>query len=265
MSGLDTIMNALMSLRPDFAKSDGSIEAKIIDVVGSYADSEAIERRNTLNVINKALASQKVTTINYYRQKAIEFQMGDDLLYDNVNQGGYYKPIRPENRIVKQASIVGEHPSYNLLVNAIGNDGHLRKLDPAEIASFKTYFQAFQPVGLHLGIYSPDVAKIYDNNIKIYIRKGADATAVIKNVKANLVAYESVLRPFNSVSLTEIEDVIQKEPSVAAVGFNDPYAEETDMYEVTHQRTPINGVFRLFNGAFTFGTEISINNIEVYV
>lgn len=53
-------MAALQKLLPSFAKSNGSIEAKIIDVVGTFADTEKIERENTLAAINAALASQKL-------------------------------------------------------------------------------------------------------------------------------------------------------------------------------------------------------------
>ena len=74
MGAITTIMQALQAFLPTFARSDGSIEAKIIDVVGTYADSEAIERRNTLDAINNALANQRITTKEYYRRKAVMFQ-----------------------------------------------------------------------------------------------------------------------------------------------------------------------------------------------
>lgn len=264
MSGLDTILRALQQVLPSFAKSDGSIEAKMIDVVGTYADSEAAERANTLTTIQKALATQKVTTVNYYRQKAAEFQYGNELQYDPVNQGGYYDPVIPENRIVKQAFIVGTFPNFVLLVNAVGEGGHLRRLNDAELASFKSYFQAFQPIGLNIAINSFTVSQIHDDNIAIYIRKGSDAATVLANVKKNLIDYEATLRPHNTVSLTEIVDVIQREPGVVSVGFSNPYAVETSIDGVSRNVTPVLGVFDLLNGAFTFATELTLANIKTF-
>ena len=65
MGAVSVIMDALTRVMPELRVSNASIESKIIDVVGSYADSEAVERDNTLKTIQKALASQKVTTVEY--------------------------------------------------------------------------------------------------------------------------------------------------------------------------------------------------------
>lgn len=257
-------MAALQELLPSFAKSNGSIEAKIIDVVGTFADTEKIERENTLAAINAALASQKITTVEYYRRKAVAFQLGDNLVYDPVNQGGYYEVINEENQIVKQAYIVGEeYPLFTLLVNKIGTDGHLTTLTSDELASFKTYFQAFQPLGLNLNIASLQVANITDPGIKIYVRSGSDASTVASEINANLKANESVLRSTNTVSMSEISDVIQKQSDVLAIGFSSSLmATEQQLDGSTKQIFPSEGLFKLTNGAFTFGTEITVNMIK---
>lgn len=125
-------------------------------------------------------------------------------MYDPVNQGGYYEVVNEENQIVKQAYIVGGYPLFTLLVNKIGPDGHLTTLTSDELASFKTYFQAFQPLGLNLNIASLQVANITDPGIKIYVRSGSDASTVASEINANLKANESVLRSTNTVSMSEI-------------------------------------------------------------
>lgn len=256
-------MAALQELLPSFAKSNGSIEAKIIDVVGTFADTEKIERENTLAAINAALASQKITTVEYYRRKAVAFQLGDNLVYDPVNQGGYYEVVNEENQIVKQAYIVGGYPLFTLLVNKIGPDGHLTTLTSDELASFKTYFQAFQPLGLNLNIASLQVANITDPGIKVYVRSGSDASTVASEINANLKANESVLRPTNTVSMSEISDAIQKQSDVLAIGFSPSLmATEQQLDGSTKQIFPSEGLFKLTNGAFTFGTEITVNMIK---
>ena len=150
MSAVDTIQKALKLLIPSLDYTNASIEKKIIDVVGSYADTEAIERQNTLATIQTALAQQKVTGIEYYRRRAVAYQEGDELLIDPVSQAGYYATVDEEAQIIKQAYIVGLYPQYTLLVNVIGDDGHLAALSKSQLASFKTYFTAYQPIGLDL-------------------------------------------------------------------------------------------------------------------
>lgn len=264
MGAVNTIMSALQTLIPSFAKSNASIEAKIIDVVGTYADTEKIERDNTLEVIGEALATQKVTTIEYYRRKAVAFQLGDTLVYDPINQGGYYETVNTENQIVKQAYIVGSYPIFTLLVNKLGPDGHLTTLTADELASFKTYFQAFQPLGMNLNISSLNVAQISDPGIIIYVRAGSDAASVADQINANLTANEAVLRSNNKVSLTEISDIIQSQSDVLAVSFSSQLSateEQLSGQEVTV--FPTNGLFNLTNGAFTFATQITPGMIKV--
>lgn len=257
------IMDALNVILPGFIKSNAQIEAKIIDATEAFAASEAIERQRTLDLINSALANQKITTVEYYRRKAVTFQKGDILIYDPINQGGYYDPVDPESQIIKQAYITGTYPNFTLLVNAVDSNGHLRKLDANELASFKTYFEAFQPIGMEINITSLSVAQVTDPGLSIYVRPGTDAGAAASAIQANLTAHESVLRTSNAVTLTEIEDVIQQYSQVLAVGFGNIQATEQALDGSTRTVTPVNGVFDLTNGAFTLATPITTSMIKV--
>jgi hypothetical protein len=263
MKAIDVILNAMQVAFPTFARSDGSIEAKLIDVVGTYADSEAIERQNTLNVINTALANQRITRKEYYRRKSVAFQQGDALIYDSVNQGAYYEVIDESKQIVKQSYIVGSFPLFTNLVNAIdGATGHLRKLTTTELDSFIAYFEAFQPIGMDITVQSLDAAKISDDNMKIYVQAGADLQAVLDEIKANLLAHETTLRPVNTVTLSEIENIMQLSPSVVAVGWSNPTAFETLISGDTRTTSPILGVFSLESGVFIFDTDLQLSNLQ---
>lgn len=264
MSALDIITNALSSLLPELRVSNGTIENKIVDVVATYADSEKAERDSSIDEIFNALANQKVTTKEYYRRKAVEFQQGDLLKYDPINQGAYYDPINPENQIIKQAYITGTHPAFTLLVNALGTDGHLRKLSLAELASFRTYFRAFQPLGMDININSLDAAKVYAPNLIIYVQAGSNASDVATACNDNFLAHEQEFRQYNAVTLTEIEDVIQKAPGVIAVDLGSGiYAEEVQLDGTKITTYPVEGILNLVNGAFTFATEITVDIIQV--
>lgn len=262
MGAVDIIRKALSVALPNLAVSNGSIEQKIVDVVGTFADSEAIERQNTLNTINSALASQKVTTVEYYRRKAVEFQEGDELVYDSVNQGGYYETINEDKRIIKQAYFAGAYPYFTLFVNKVGDDGRLTTLTETQLNGFKTYFEAFRPLGLSVTIESKRVAEITDPAITIYVQAGADSAKIASEINENMRAYEQTLRRNNLVSLTEISDIIQKSPEVLAVGFGSPTATEYMSGGAT-TINPTQGVFRLTTGVFTFATEITTNMIKV--
>lgn len=262
MGAVSTIWNALKQLVPNLTESNASIEAKIIDVVGTFADAEALERKNTLNVINAALANQRVTTIEYYRRKAVAFQNGDQLSYDPISQAAFYETVDTEKQIIKQAYIVGTYPQYTLLVNALGDDGHLRALTSDELASFKTYFSAFQPLGLNLNIASLQVAQISDPYMVIYVERGVDAGDAVAQITQNLLNHEAKLRTSNTVTLTEISDVIQQFAGVRAVGFGNPIASEVSLSGSTNHVYPTQGVFQLLNGAFTFATPITVDMIK---
>ena len=148
-------------------------------------------------------------------------------------------------------------------MNVIGDDGHLAALSKSQLASFKTYFTAYQPIGLDLNILSLPVAQITDPGIVIYVSKGTDAAEAVATIQQNLTAHEQVLRKNNVVSLTEIEDVIQQFSQVQAVGFSDIVATETSLSGEQVTVRPMNGIFNLTNGAFTFATQLTTSNIKV--
>jgi phage-related protein len=115
---------------------------------------------------------------------------------------------------------------------------------------------------MDINVQSLEAAKISDDGIQIYVRAGADLQAVLDGVKANLLAHEVTLRPFNTVTLSEIEDVIQLHESVHAVGWDNPKALETLLNGSTQTTYPNLGVFELVSGVFTFDTDLQIDNIQ---
>lgn len=263
MTGIDIILNALQTALPTFARSDGSIEAKIIDVVGTYADSETIERNKSVATINTALANQRITRKEYYRRKSVAYQEGDALSYDSVNQGAYYETIDTSKCLVKQSYIVGSFPLFTNLVNAVDAvTGHLRKLTSGELTAFSGYFEAFQPIGMDITVQSLEAAQISDDGMKIYVKAGADLQAVLDDIIANLLAYETVLRPVNTVTLTEISDLMQKTEGVVAIGWDNPKATETLLDLSTKITYPVLGIFELVSGVFTFATTLQLSNLQ---
>lgn len=265
MSAYDTITNALSVLIPDLNVSNGSIENKIIDVVASYADSERAETNNSVRTIQEALNNQKNTQREYYRRKASEYQAGDPLKYDSINQGAYYDPINLENRIINQAYITGEFPLFTLLVNTLGDDGHLRRLDASELAGFTNYFREFQPLGMDILVTSLDPAVVQAPDLVIYVRSGVDTAEAADGITQNLLDHEATFRTSNPVSLTEIEDVIRLYDGVEAVSLGSTIrATEMQLNGQTITTYPTNGIFYLLNGAFTFGTEITVDRLQIY-
>ena len=262
MGAVSEIMNALARVIPELRISNASIESKIIDVVGSYADSEAVERENTLKTIQKALASQKVTTVEYYRRKAVEFQLGDNLVYDSINQGGYYATVDEEKRIIKQAFIVGSFPNYTLLVNKVDRHGHLTILTSSELDAFRTYFSSFQPIGLRIGINSLRPATVVDPSLVVYVRDGVDAAKVADDINSAFTSAESVLRNTNIVALTELSDLIQSVDGVVAVSFGDIKAREVGIDGVGRELYPSQGLFQLTTGAYRFETYVTTSMIK---
>lgn len=263
MSAIDTIRKALRTALPNFATSGGSIEQKIIEVVGTYADSEAIERQNTLDVINKALATQKNTSIDYYRRKAVAYQENDTLVFDPVNQGACYETIDPNKQIIKQAYIAGEFPLYVLRVTTSKDNGEYGKLTPEQLVSFTSYFEYFQPLGLRLPIQSEKMARIKDEKLTVYILNGYSAGNVALQINQAFRSAENILRTTNTLSVTELSDIIQSVKGVKAVSFSSNLrAIDTDLSMVENIVKPSKGIFYLTDGAFTFDTEVTVSHIQ---
>lgn len=265
MSAITTIINALSKTIPSLQISSGTIEAQIIDAVGTYADVEARERDNTLDSIREMLATQRVTNAEYYRTKATEFQLGDMLAVDSITQYPMYPAVDETKRIVKQAYMVGSFPDYSLLVNKVGSDGHLAPLTSEELASFTSYFAAFEPIGMHISTGSLPVARIHDDQISVYVQAGADGQAVCDAINAAFLAYEVIPRKYNRVTLSELVDVMQTaHPAVVAIGWGNVYAmEQLSGSSSSKTSYPVNGAFVLQNGAFTWATKITSGMLKV--
>lgn len=276
MGAVDKILATLRTVLPTLAVSNGSIEQKIIDVVGTYADSEAIERENTLTTIRTALADQKITNIEYYRRKAVEFQVdtpiNEETMLDPVNFGLRYTTIDPAKQIVKQACIVGTFPNYVMRVNKFDETTQqLAKLTEGldgetsnELAAFRTYFSYFQPLGLDIDIQTKAPAIITDPNLVVYIAGGYDGVAIANEINALFVEKQKELRKTNKVTISELVDTVQSIAGVRAVGFSHSLsATDTNLQNVEVTIFPEAGIFNLFTNAFVFGTEITADMIKV--
>lgn len=269
MGAVDKILTALRTALPTLAVSNGSIEQKIIDVVGTYADSEAIERENTLTTIRTALADQKITNIEYYRRKAVEFQVDTPIdeatMLDPVNFGLRYTTIDPAKQIVKQACIVGTFPNYVMRVNKFDETAQrLAPLSDDELNSFDDYFAYFQPLGLNMDVQTKAPAIITDPNLVIYIAGGYDGVAIANEINALFVEKQKELRKTNKVTISELVDTIQSIAGVRAVGFSRSLsATDTNLQNVGVTIFPEAGIFNLFTNAFVFGTEVTADMIKV--
>ena len=269
MGAVDKIKEALHTALPTLAISNGSIEQKIIDVVGTYADSEAIERENTLTTIRTALADQKITGIEYYRRKAVEFQVDTPIdeatMLDPVNFGFRYTEVDPAKQIVKQACVVGDFPNYVMRVNKFDEaTQRLAALTNDEKEGFDNYFAYFQPLGLNMDVQSYDPAIITDPNLVVYIAGGYDGTVVAQEINQAFIDKQKVLRKTNKVTLSELVDTIQSINGVRAVGFSSALAAtDTNLQGNPVTIVPEAGIFNLFTNAFVFGTTVTADMIEV--
>ena len=266
MGAVDKIRNALRTALPSLAVSNGSIEQKIIDVVGTYADSEAIERENTLTTIRTALAEQKTTSIEYYRRKAVEFQVDTPIdeatMLDPINFGFRYTEVDPAKQIVKQACVVGDFPNYVMRVNKFDEaTQRLAKLTQGldgetsnELDAFRTYFSYFQPLGLNMDVQSYDPAIITDTNLVVYIAGGYDGAVVAQEINQAFIDKQKELRRTNKVTISELVDTIQSVAGVRAVGFsNSLSATDVNLQGSSTIIVPEAGIFNLFTNAFVFG------------
>lgn len=269
MGAVDKIKEALRTALPTLAVSNGSIEQKIIDVVGTYADSEAIERENTLTTIRTALAEQKTTGIEYYRRKAVEFQVDTPIdeatMLDPVNFSFRYTSVDPTKQIIKQACIVGAFPDYVMRVNKFDEETQrLTALTDDEKEGFDNYFAYFQPLGLNMDVQSYDPAIITDPNLVVYIASGYDGAVVAQEINQAFIDKQQELRRTNKVTVSELAGTIQSVAGVRAVSFsNSLSATDVNLQGSPVTITPEAGIFNLFTNAFVFGTDVTASMIKV--
>lgn len=178
--------------------------------------------------ISKQLSELKPHTARWYRNKALAFQYGFDLLKDSDrfdNTGRTPEQVE-KSKIIKYAAVV-ESPEQRALVVKIAGEtgGKLWRLPQGVEASFRAYLSEIKDAGVAISVinYRPDwlILKLRIKRDKLVIdENGMEILTGKQPVREAIENYMKAL-PFNGeLSLQKLVDEIQKANGVADVSLD---------------------------------------------
>jgi hypothetical protein len=139
--------------------------------------------------VDERIAKHKPGTKFWYKQKALEFQLGDTLVWkDNTYQ---YLVTDATKRIVAQASVNDNGGIVRIKVAKADSHGNLHKLSPTELNALNAYFVKIRYAGTKTMAVSfdPDVIRLkllirYDALIDLHQLKTAVKNAIKQYLKS---------------------------------------------------------------------------------
>ena len=168
--------------------------------------------------VAEALSEQKPHTARWYRNKALAFQYGFDLIpdTDKFNAVGSTQEAISNSRIVKYSAVTESETESRLIVKiATEQGGELQPISTAQKASFEAYMAEIKDAGVKITTinYLPDILKL---QMKIYrdpLVLDENGMSILTGEKPVEKAIKEYLKqlPFNGeLVLAHLVDALQK-------------------------------------------------------
>ena len=139
-----------------------SVENIIFQIVASaiYVLETIFDKFRT--DVDKRLSTAIVATIPWYHRICLEFQYGDELVYDEATGQFGYANIDESKQVVRYASCRDIGGAVRLLVSGENPDGDPTALSNSVLDVFKQYISRRKPAGILVDVYSfnPDRVSI---------------------------------------------------------------------------------------------------------
>lgn len=154
----DLISSNLSTLEEFDNPSVASLFQKIAQSVGVNIDLTLKEFSNSEARILAIINDQRYGKAGYYRDAALAFQLGDDLVEDPITHDNVYAVIDVSKQIIAQAAfedIDAGGTSSQLFIKVAKLDslqGILVQLSQEEIDAFTNYFENFELPGLPVAV-----------------------------------------------------------------------------------------------------------------
>ena len=216
--------------------------------------------------VSEALSQQKPHTARWYRNKALAFQYGFDLITDTdkFNNQGFTEDQISASKIVKFSAVTEADTESRLIVKiATEQGGELQPISLGQKASFDAYINEIRDAGVRITTinYLPDILKL---QMKIYRdplvldENGQSILTGEKPVEKAIKEYFKKL-PFNGeLVLAHLVDALQQVEGVkiphiilAESKWIDAGVNDYGNYQPIEVKTiPISGYFKIenFNG-----------------
>ncbi len=126
--------------------------------VGAWIQEVMLEKYLALTI---TAASRQYGTLSWYPKIALEFQIGDPLVWLTDEQRYGYAIIDPAKQIVKKVAVLETNGQVRIKVaNYVSNV--ITPLTPVELAAFDSYINDLRPAGINTAVISrnPDLLKL---------------------------------------------------------------------------------------------------------
>lgn len=112
--------------------------------------------------VDTKLESAVVASIPWYHKIALEFQYGDELVFDEATQGFRYADVDESKRLVKFTAARDLGGGVYVLASGANAAGNPVALSAPVLAAFEAYMRQRKPAGVLLEVhsYAPDVVRL---------------------------------------------------------------------------------------------------------
>lgn len=111
--------------------------------------------------VEKRISESIVASIPWYHQICLEYQHGDELIFDEATKEFKYAVEDDSKRVIKYASVRDNAAGVNILVSTDDN-GKPKALSNDVLTVFKQYLNARKPAGVLVNVrsYDPDILRM---------------------------------------------------------------------------------------------------------
>lgn len=191
-----------------------SLEAQLIEVISNAGKTnEDLFDLHEKEVLQRIEAMTPGTLI-WYKSKALDFQIEDELIFNSSTLKYEYAKIIEEKKIVQLASV--NETSAGLLIKVAKLiDGVPVELSPMELNAFKAYMEKIKYAGVNI-TYVSRPADLMQLTLKVFYNAmilsndGSLLTNASKFPVVDAVNEYLKLRPFNGMfNITDMIDALQ--------------------------------------------------------
>lgn len=255
------IINAIKALFTNANTSAASLWMRIVDILYNILNIINTEINNSQTQVVSSARNLRVMRKDYYIDKAISFQYGDNLVYlDNDTKQLGYNPIVESNRIIKQATISVQENGLLLNVASSDSNGDLRALSTDEYNAFVSYYDNWVPLGFNVVIQSrqPDIL-LFPQGMTIYYLSDTSLTNIKNDVEQMKQTIQQNIVLGAPLFINDLEFDFQQIDGVESV-----YIPEVNSKSDQGITCPSsNGRIYLSAGYFNFNETINITYVAV--
>ena len=176
--------------------------------------------------VDAKIATAVLASIPWYHKIALEFQYGDQLVFDEETQQFVYPELHPNKQVVKYAACRDVGGGVYVLAAGAYSNGTPVALDADVLTAFESYLNQRKPAGVivEVGSYAPDGVRVYaDVQYNPQVINAAGELVEDTSVRPVDAAINNYLRNIEYggvLNKTALVDAIQAVPGVVDIMLN---------------------------------------------